>query len=133
MSSLFLFSHFSGTGTGRKAITEAHLDEECEKFCRYDGQEVHVLDHNANVLLSEAVPEGQPRDEASPEINRGDLRSILLGGLDEESVLWGHKLSSAAEKKTEDGQVEYELEFTNGKRVVADLVVGAVSKRRNSE
>lgn len=127
MLSLFLFSLCSGTG--RKAITEAHLDEEFEKFCRYDGQEVHVLDHKANVLLSEAVPEGQPRDEASPEINRGDLRTILLGGLDEESVLWGHKLSSAAEKKTQDDQVEYELEFTNGRRVVADLVVGAVSKR----
>lgn len=84
------------------------------------------MDHKANVLLSHKSDEEHP-DQAAPEINRGDLRSILLGGLDKDTVVWCHKLLNAVEKKGAEGQVEYELEFKNGNKVVADLVIAAVS------
>lgn len=49
-----------------------------------------------------------------------------MKSLDPQMVKWGHKLSKVEEKR-ENGKTEFELEFANGYKTSADLVVGAVS------
>ncbi|KAH9903098.1 hypothetical protein C8Q73DRAFT_672939 [Cubamyces lactineus] len=59
--------------------------------------------------------------ESRPEIDRKDIRNILLNAVPEESVKWGHAFVSA--RPLGDGQ--YEVTFANGVVITADLVVGA--------
>lgn len=67
---------------------------------------------------------GQGRD--APEIDRGELTRILLGGVPPETIRWGCGLEKA--ERAEDGTVE--LTFGNGEvRGGWRLVVGADGAR----
>ncbi|MBB3461222.1 NAD(P)/FAD-dependent oxidoreductase [Rhizobium sp. BK377] len=56
-----------------------------------------------------------------PEVQRGELRRILLESLPEDAVRWGHKLSSARSL----GEGRHELIFADGQLVTTDLLIGA--------
>ena len=102
--------------TGQHALKEAGLFEEFQKHARYDDTVFSLADKLGNRLLEV----GQGRD--APEIDRSQLRQILLDSIPEEKVKWGHALVSAA--AGEDKRPV--LEFANG--VVTSgfkLVVGA--------
>lgn len=69
-------------------------------------------------MLSEYVPAAG--ETAAPEIDRGQLRTLLAKSPAPGTVHWGHKLVTAAPRET-----GARLEFANGRRVEADLVIGA--------
>lgn len=56
-----------------------------------------------------------------PEVDRGDLRRMLIEAIPSDSIVWDHKATSTAE--AEDGR--HWVTFSNGARVVADVLVGA--------
>lgn len=58
--------------------------------------------------------------DAGPEIDRGDLRDLLLDALPESTIQWGRRLEAVHEA---DGG-RWRLDFAEGEPVVADLVVG---------
>lgn len=64
----------------------------------------------------------RPNDmKGRPEIDRVQLRNMLLDSLDPASVMWGRKLVRV--EPTEDGK--YDLHFANSVDTGFDLVVGA--------
>jgi 2-polyprenyl-6-methoxyphenol hydroxylase-like FAD-dependent oxidoreductase len=107
---------------GQLALKAAGLFEEFLELIHAGGQASRVLDKEGNVLLDE------PDDGTlhRPEVNRGELRRILLESLPAGTVRWGHKLTAAAPV----GGGRHVLTFANGASadgttVTTDLLVGA--------
>lgn len=103
---------------GQIALREAGLLEEFFALARFDGQEMRHLDP-AGTLLSHHVPE--EGEATKPEIDRGQLRDLLLRSLAAGTVQWGRTLESVSGPA--DGPRT--LTFTDGTTVETDLVIGA--------
>lgn len=103
---------------GQLALREAGLLEEFFALARFEGQEMRHLDP-AGKLLSHHVPD--EGESTKPEIDRGQLRDLLLGSLAEGTVQWGRALKSVSGPA--DGSRT--LTFTDGTTVETDLVIGA--------
>lgn len=103
---------------GQIALREAGLLEEFFQLARPDGQEMRQMDP-AGTILFHHVPEEDERFK--PEIDRGQLRDLLLNSLRPGTVRWGHGLQAVS------GPAEgpRQLHFTDGTTIEADLVIGA--------
>jgi 2-polyprenyl-6-methoxyphenol hydroxylase-like FAD-dependent oxidoreductase len=104
--------------TGQAALQAAGLLDEFLARSRPEGQDMRLLDHTGAVLFEEITPEGET---FHPEIDRGDLRALLLESLDRGTVTWGSRARAVVPKA--DGR--YRLELTDGRSASYDLVVGA--------
>ncbi|GHG13670.1 MULTISPECIES: FAD-dependent oxidoreductase [Amycolatopsis] len=100
--------------SGQRALREAGLLERFLAIARREGQDMRLLEPDGTLLLQEDTPEDAPM--ARPEIDRTDLRTLLLDSLPEGTVRWGHAFDHA-----EDGVVH----FANGSSARYDLLVGA--------
>lgn len=103
--------------SGQAALREARLLEEFRAKVHPGGQAVRVLDRHARVLHEEADDGSGDR----PEIDRGDLRDLLLGSLPEGTVRWGAKIASARPL----GHGLHEVALTDGTAFTTDLLIGA--------
>jgi 2-polyprenyl-6-methoxyphenol hydroxylase-like FAD-dependent oxidoreductase len=102
---------------GQLALHAAGLIDEFRALI-LDGREAtRVLDPDGTVLLDE------PDDGTGgrPEVQRGELRQMLLDSLPADTVRWGHKVNGV--RTLGDGR--HEVTFTDGTTVVTDLLVGA--------
>ncbi|MDX3034209.1 FAD-dependent oxidoreductase [Streptomyces scabiei] len=102
-------------GLGQLALDKAGLLPEFRTLSRPEGQALRILDP-AGTTLRDWRP--RPEDRANPEIDRGQLRDLLLGSLD---VRWGRGVTGVA-PGTGDGTV---VHFADGRHETFDLVVGA--------
>ncbi|MEU8699294.1 NAD(P)/FAD-dependent oxidoreductase [Streptomyces sp. NPDC048680] len=102
-------------GLGQLALDKAGLLAEFQELSRPEGQAMRILDTDGAVLR-----DWQPRpdDRANPEIDRGQLRDLLLGPLD---VQWGRDVTRVV-PGTRDGAL---VRFADGRQEAFDLVVGA--------
>ena len=73
-------------GLGQLALDKAGLLAEFQALSRPEGQAMRILDTAGTVLRDWRPP---PDDRANPEIDRGQLRDLLLGPLD---VRWGREV-----------------------------------------
>lgn len=105
------------TNTGLAAIKKCGLWEGFLQHARYAGDEKTIADKNATVLVHVGGREGGTFDR--PEIDRKELRKVLLDSMPPGCVRWGMKLEKVNENGTLnfDGVEEVEGPF--------DLVVGA--------
>ncbi|MEV7095729.1 NAD(P)/FAD-dependent oxidoreductase [Amycolatopsis sp. NPDC051045] len=104
--------------TGQVALRTAGLYEQFQASARPEGQQMRALDpHTAEVVLDEIPAEG---DDFRPEIDRGQLRGILLDSLSPGTVRWGRPVAEVT--ATGDGA---RLTFADGASQDFDLVVGA--------
>ncbi|WP_406462940.1 FAD-dependent monooxygenase [Streptomyces sp. NBC_01622] len=103
---------------GQIALREAGLLEEFFRLSRLEGQEMRRLDQYGTLLFHHTAEEG---DRFKPEIDRGQLRDLLLNSLGPGTVRWGRTLDAVA--GPEEGPRQ--LHFTDGTTVEADLVIGA--------
>jgi 2-polyprenyl-6-methoxyphenol hydroxylase-like FAD-dependent oxidoreductase len=101
-------------GTGQRAMREAGLIDQFHAIARPEGQDLRLLEPDGTLLLQEDTPEDAPLDR--PEVDRADLRNLLLDSLPEHAVRWGHMFEHA-----DDGL----LHFTDGSTATYDLLVGA--------
>ncbi|KAI0161501.1 putative oligopeptide transporter [Xylariaceae sp. FL1272] len=110
--------------TGLQALKTAQLFDEFSKIARYDSQYMLMCDKNLNPFV-EVGKTGSAVSER-PEIDRAELRKLLIHSLPEGTIKWGHKL-----KRVEEGnRLVFEHTTENG----FDLVVGcdgAFSRVRN--
>ncbi|MER6385893.1 NAD(P)/FAD-dependent oxidoreductase [Streptomyces sp. NPDC001250] len=103
---------------GQIALREAGLLDEFFKLARPEGQEMRQMDPTGTIT-SHQVPE---IDELfKPEIDRGQLRNLLLDSLQPGTVHWGHALDTIS--GPDDGPRQ--LHFTDGTTIQTDLVIGA--------
>ncbi|OPG05864.1 NAD(P)/FAD-dependent oxidoreductase [Microbispora sp. GKU 823] len=100
---------------GQLALDKAGLLAEFRALSRPEGQAMRILDTDGTVLR-----DWRPRldDRANPEIDRGQLRDLLLGPLD---VQWGRGVTEVV-PGTRDGVL---VRFADGRQETFDLVVGA--------
>jgi 2-polyprenyl-6-methoxyphenol hydroxylase-like FAD-dependent oxidoreductase len=103
---------------GQIALREAGLLDEFFRLARPEGQEMRMLSPAGEVIL-QALPEAD--DLFKPEIDRGQLRTLLLDSLQPGTVRWGHGL----ERVSGDDDGPRQLHFTDGTTVETDLVIGA--------
>ncbi|MET7607528.1 FAD-dependent oxidoreductase [Streptomyces avermitilis] len=103
---------------GQLALREAGLLEEFFALARLEGQEMRQMDPAGRVLDHHLPDEGET---VSPEIDRSQLRDLLLRSLVAGTVQWGRTLASVSGPA--DGPRT--LMFTDGTAVEADLVIGA--------
>ncbi len=102
---------------GQSALKDAELFDEFLALIHAGGQATRVLGKDGSVLLAE------PDDGTGgrPEVNRGDLRGILLDALPSGTVRWGHKVTAVASL----GGGRHRVTFADGTMVTTDLLVGA--------
>lgn len=103
---------------GQVALREAGLLDEFFDLARFEGQEMRQLDAEG-ALLAHHLP--QADETASPEIDRGLLRELLMTSLAPGTIRWGHALTSVGAPT--DGPRT--LTFADGTTSEADLVIGA--------
>lgn len=103
---------------GQIALRDAGLFEEFQAIIHPGGQAMRVLDRNNTVLLEES-DEGS--DGTRPEVDRGQLRKILLDSLPDGTIKWGKKVTGV--KALGDGR--HELSFADGETVTSEVLVGA--------
>jgi 2-polyprenyl-6-methoxyphenol hydroxylase-like FAD-dependent oxidoreductase len=99
-------------GSGQDAIRTADLYDEWRALARFEGQEQRKVDHATAALVEHQPAEGDFR----PEIDRGQLRQLLLDSLKPGTVGWGLGIDSAAPG---------EVTFADGSTDTFDLVIGA--------
>lgn len=109
--------------SGLKALSAAGLMEAFKKNYRPGADKLKVMDEQGNVLLSDH-DEKQVADFGDPhfrpEIDRGPLRDLLTNSLAENTVVWdSHFLTMEQQNQ------QWLLQFKNGKRITADLVIAA--------
>jgi 2-polyprenyl-6-methoxyphenol hydroxylase-like FAD-dependent oxidoreductase len=103
---------------GQIALREAGLIDEFFGLARPEGQEMRQLDLTGRIL-SHHVP---AQDELfKPEIDRGQLRDLLLDSLEPGTVRWDH----AVEKVSGPADGPRRVHFLDGTTVETDLVIGA--------
>ncbi|HEV2636412.1 MAG TPA: NAD(P)/FAD-dependent oxidoreductase [Actinocrinis sp.] len=100
--------------TGQRALREAGLIEQFYAVARGEGQDMRLLTPDGTLLLQEDTPDDTPLDR--PEVDRTDLRTLLLDSLPDHTVRWGHVFESA-----DNGL----LRFADGSSAPYDLLVGA--------
>lgn len=105
------------TDTGLKALEEAGLKDEYEKYARYDGEAYNLVDKNMKSFVKVGGAT-KASSRGRPEIDRESLRDILLNSLPEGTIRWNCKLRSVDE---EDLSLHLDATTEQG----FDLVVGA--------
>jgi len=102
---------------GQPALDAAGLTEGFRKLILPGRESYRVLDREGAVLLD------RPDDGTGerPEVQRGELRQLLLDSLPDGAVRWGHKVTGV--RALDEGR--HEVSFADGATVVTSLLVGA--------
>ncbi|MEN4760417.1 NAD(P)/FAD-dependent oxidoreductase [Chryseobacterium sp. C39-AII1] len=111
--------------SGQIAMKKAGLLEKYYEIALPMG--INMADEQGNILSTiEVAVENQ---FANPEINRNDLRMILLNSLNEATVIWDRKLIDIQPINN-----KWQLEFEHNKTELTDFMIvanGGMSKVRN--
>ncbi|MGV9673954.1 FAD-dependent oxidoreductase [Nocardia sp. NPDC003482] len=102
--------------TGQVALRAAGLYDEFRVLVRPGEDAKRVVDRLGTILLD------RPTDSRSsrPEVDRGELRRLLIDSLAPGTIRWGHKVTALRRHPT-----GFDLVFAAGSTVRADIVVGA--------
>jgi len=110
--------------SGLKALISANLLDVFKTRYRIGAEKGRVIDKAGNILFDEheiRVSEiNFDSPDARPEIDRSDLRDMLLNSLTSNTVVWDSHFVSMVQVA---GQ--WEITFKNGKTALADVVIGA--------
>ncbi|WP_058043869.1 FAD-dependent oxidoreductase [Streptomyces roseifaciens] len=102
---------------GQPALRAAGLMDEFRGIVLEGRQAIRILDRNGIVLFDKA-DDGTGK---SPEVQRGELRQILLDALPAGTVRWGHKATGI--RALAEGR--HEVTFAGGTTADTSLLVGA--------
>ncbi|WRT66222.1 uncharacterized protein IL334_003175 [Kwoniella shivajii] len=114
--------------TGLLALKETNLLQEASVMMRQEGEAMKVADKTGKIWLDENVQEGEEKkfaegDEVTgrPEIDRTDLRNLLINSLSPSTIQWDHKIISV---KAINPSL-YQIEFRNKPSITTPYLVGA--------
>jgi len=102
--------------TGQEALREANLHDAFLRLVHTGAEASRVLDRY-NTLLHESVDDG---NGGRPEVDRGQLRQLLLDSLPEGTVRWAKKLVDVQVL----GNGTHALRFADDSTVTCQLLVG---------
>lgn len=104
---------------GQKAIHAAELWEPFAQLIHKGGEAMRILDHTGAVLRDEA----DDGELSRPEVDRGQLRDMLIDSLPAGTIHWNRKAVSVSEVDGWPGR--HEVRFANGESITTDLLIGA--------
>ncbi len=102
---------------GQLALEAAGLTDEFRGLILEGRQEYRIAAPDGTILFDQADDGTGGR----PEVQRGELRQLLLDSLPADTVRWGHKVSGVRAL----GEGRHEVTFADGHTVVTELLVGA--------
>jgi 2-polyprenyl-6-methoxyphenol hydroxylase-like FAD-dependent oxidoreductase len=102
---------------GQQGLRDAGLSEKFLGIVLPGEDAKRVVDKHGNVLLDRPAPDSLAR----PEVDRGELRRLLIESLPPATIRWGRKLAGTARP----GGAKTALLFADGSSATCDLVVGA--------
>ncbi|MFE9680723.1 FAD-dependent oxidoreductase [Streptomyces sp. NPDC006285] len=102
---------------GQRALHAAGLFEDFRKLIHEGGEAMRLLGPDGTVHVDESGDESRGR----PEVDRGDLRELLLNSLPHDTIHWNRKVTRA--RPLDGGR--HEVTFADGSVVTTDLLVGA--------
>jgi 2-polyprenyl-6-methoxyphenol hydroxylase-like FAD-dependent oxidoreductase len=103
--------------TGQLALQMAGLTDGFRKLILEGRQACRVLDRDGSILFDQ-VDDGTG---GRPEVQRGELRQMLLDSLPAGVVQWGHRVTGV---ETLDDEM-HAVTFADGYRIVTPLLIGA--------
>ncbi|MFD6157460.1 FAD-dependent oxidoreductase [Nocardia sp. NPDC060256] len=103
--------------TGQVALRAAGLYDEFRTLILPGEDAKRVVDRDGTILFDRPADPGSAR----PEVDRGELRRLLMDSLLPETIRWGHKLTSIRQRPAGG----CDLTFANGSAARADIVIGA--------
>ena len=101
---------------GQPALRAADLYEPFLRLIRPGEDAKRIVDSNGIVLFDDAG--GRSR---RPEVDRGELRALLLGSLPDDAIQWERKVVSVGSV----GDGRHEVVFADGTASTVDLLAGA--------
>ncbi|MFE9253292.1 FAD-dependent oxidoreductase [Streptomyces sp. NPDC007088] len=102
---------------GQKALHAAHLHEEFRAIVHPGGEAMRLLGPDGTVWVEEEDDGTGDR----PEVDRGELRDLLLGSLPAGTVHWGRRVTGV--RALGDGR--HEVAFSDGSAITTGLLIGA--------
>ncbi|MEU4656020.1 FAD-dependent monooxygenase [Streptomyces sp. NPDC023723] len=102
---------------GQKALHAARLHDAFREIVHPGGEAMRLLGPDGTVRVDEADDGTGDR----PEVDRGELRDLLLRSLPDGTVRWGRRVTAA--RALGDGR--HEVTFADGSAVTTDLLIGA--------
>ncbi|KAL9116891.1 MAG: hypothetical protein Q9187_006579 [Circinaria calcarea] len=102
--------------TGLAVLKKAGLYDEFLKYARFDGEALTIADKNFKKYISMKGTTSET-SRGRPEIDREQLRRILVQSLPDDMIRWNHRL-----RKVND---DLSLQFDHGLEKGFDLIVGA--------
>jgi 2-polyprenyl-6-methoxyphenol hydroxylase-like FAD-dependent oxidoreductase len=102
---------------GQIALRDAGLFDSFLPLIRPGEDAKRIVDQHGNVLFDKAGGQTFKR----PEVDRGDLRRMLVDSIPEEMIRWGHKVASV----TAIGDGRHGVTFSNGSTAICDVLAGA--------
>ena len=104
--------------SGQRAIDAADLSHAFAHLSREDAKAFRMVDSYGNDMPGAGE---ETHEDAGPEIDRADLRSMLVNALPVGMIAWGKRVHSVT--PTDEGL--WQLSLEGGDTVAADLVIGA--------
>ncbi|KAL4724598.1 hypothetical protein ACLX1H_008040 [Fusarium chlamydosporum] len=112
--------------TGQEALRRAGLHDEFKFLARYDATTMTLMDSRGE--FRSILGDGVDIDENRPEIDRQQLRQILLNSIPAERIRWGKIVDTIDREKNADGKSarDYVLRFRDGSTKTGfRMIVGA--------
>lgn len=104
--------------SGQRAIDKADLGAAFKGLSREEAKAFRMVSSAGEEMPGEGE---ETHEDAGPEIDRGDLRRMLVDSLPPETIAWDHKVEAI--ETLEGGR--WRLNFADYPPVIADLVIGA--------
>ena len=104
---------------GQRALRAAGLFDQFRAVVHPGGESVRIIDGSGKVYREEP----DHGDFGRPEVDRGDLRALLLDSLPAGTIRWGCQVVAAHSVEGQGGR--HEVELADGTRFTTDLLVGA--------
>jgi len=95
----------------------AVYERDADQHARTQGQHTNYFDQHGALLLE---TDAKDKREARPEIDRLELRTMLLDSLPAGTVHWSREVASVARVG-----IRWRIALSDGEHVDADLVIGA--------
>ena len=104
--------------SGQRAVDEAGLSEAFKRLSREDAKAFRMIDSSGTALPGMGQ---ETHENPGPEIDRGDLRAMLLAALPADLVAWDHQVMAV--EPAANGS--WRLDFHGRDPATFDLVIGA--------